>query len=315
MLSGWQPLPLCSPLGAEASHTSGSTWRNGGPAPTALVRSGRCYASNSAASIYDPATEEPRPKPLLPSAQSGKASSSDQGAVEELLNIGLEYSPSWLKHISSLLLAIHGLLKRDVAIVAEGMQAARLTLDADGIEAPSFEAPIANNDAAAETSAGNHVFSPALPWCIVPPDFRALVRQGAVASGEVGFLVLQSSDFGEAWDRVERGLVIITTMVRRCVDAIREIPSNGAEASAAGPFSAMSHGVPMLWLFLNEFAMVLIPVVLWCTTTMPKGSGKKAKEGQEALHTARVATKNFLAHSRQHSQISRAILVELQILQ
>merc|ERR1711879_185759 len=42
-------------------------------------------------------------------------------------------------------------------------------------------------------------------------------------------------------------------------------------------------------------AALSISVALWCSTAIPKTSGKKVKEGQEHLHAARVALRSLFS--------------------
>jgi len=77
--------------------------------------------------------------------------------------------------------------------------------------------------------------------------------------------------------------------------------SSGKAAGASAcpttpPFATGSYGVPCCWAVLHHCCTVLLPVALWCCSALPKaGSGKKAKEGQEALHATRVGLRNLFS--------------------
>merc|ERR1711992_483827 len=99
--------------------------------------------------------------------------------------------------------------------MASAVQSSRDSLKVDGIEPVEFE-PSAG-DAASGTASSNLDNAScrlALPWCTVPPDFAALVRQSALASVSAGHLVLQALSSGGAWDTAERSLVALATMVK-----------------------------------------------------------------------------------------------------
>jgi len=299
MLSGWHPLPHCSPLGVETSHASCDSWRDKRPVPTALALSGRCPSSTSSAVIWEHQTPTPTPTPLLQNAASSASSISQSNgfvhsAVEDLLSFGLERSSAQLRCMSSLVIAVQALLQKDDIGMAKAVQAARDALEAEGIAGLETSCEVAKeNSTATSVASAEDACRLALPWCRVPPAFAALVRRCAFAVVQTASSALQSLASGEAWDLTERGLLTTVALLRSCAEFVKE-EVTGESIAAVKSLLPMGHGMQMLWMLANECLVVLIPVAVWCAT-LPKGSGKKAKdEGREALHATRVAIKALL---------------------
>merc|ERR1712113_1362422 len=76
-------------------------------------------------------------------------------------------------------------------------------------------------------------------------------------------------------------------MVKSCTEVILEDKCSGdGESDSAGrSLLPMRHGMSMIWMFLNECLMVMIPVILWCTT-IPKSSGKATRVAIKSLIAA-----------------------------
>mmetsp|Transcript_54650 Transcript_54650/g.153756 ORF Transcript_54650/g.153756 Transcript_54650/m.153756 type:complete len:1083 (-) Transcript_54650:85-3333(-) len=288
LLNGFNPLPLCSPLGT--SQYTPTSWRGGAAVPTTLVQGARSGTVISAGLMWGGAEQ-------VEDSCSAHAPAAEQppnpSAVEVLLTRGLQRTPAQLRLSSSLVQVLSALLQRDRADedrLAEALTAAQEAAASDGI-GPILD--VGAGGLVARELAKELDANLAACWSAAPARFTALAWRCALTACEAAQAVLHCIASKEVWQAGCTRFTDISVLVRELVDSIRELGRGddaGSNPSSCRPFMIGHHGVPWLWAFLNCSTTVLIPVVLWCCQTLPKaGSGKKAKTGQEDLHAARVA--------------------------
>ncbi|CAE8587306.1 unnamed protein product, partial [Polarella glacialis] len=233
----------------------------------------------------------------------------EQGAAEELLHQGLEGSPSSQLRLSASILGVLALLHHDGPSedsIEQFLQKGREVLQ--GIPGTTAEPSLVVSSARgllSEDLAG----AVSASWSSAPAHFRALCWSSALMACETAALVLRCCSGREAWEQVTQRLDGLSSIAKGFIECIREEgaaaafapPPRGSpadsEVPASGPRSlCIGHfGIPWLWSFLTGCTTALLPVALWCCTSLPKaGSGKKVKDGHEALHSSRVALKNLL---------------------
>jgi len=135
------------------------------------------------------------------------------------------------------------------------------------------------------------------PWSPVLDRVTAVSWRCALAGCEAAHLVMRCMAGSEAWDKAEELFNALIKTVKCLADYIRKGSSEqSGDAVSCTPFALGQRGVPQLWAFLRICVTLLIPVLLWCCSSLPKAGAKsKQKEGQEALHNTRVALRNLLA--------------------
>jgi len=145
-----------------------------------------------------------------------------------------------------------------------------------------------------------------MPWLREREGFEDRAWHCAFLACEAALEVLRSCASG-VWEPVELRFATLSELFRDLVNDISgQCAHGGAGANGAdgadsaskapefrGTFQPLGQGVLGLAALLRSLA-VAIPALLWCCTGLPKGA-KKAKEGQEALHSARVALRGLLS--------------------
>jgi len=114
---------------------------------------------------------------------------------------------------------------------------------------------------------------------------------------ESGQVVLDCLEGKQKWEQFEQRTRMMIDLLALCMEPLKwamEGTCASAAPAAAHPFSAIDHGLPMIWEIISGPIAVLVPVVMWCCNTLPKVSGKKAKEGQEGLLAARQGLRSLL---------------------
>lgn len=186
--------------------------------------------------------------------------SAEVGALEELLSRGVERTPALLQLSASVLAALGALLQKD------------------GQDEKSLEKVLGiAREALAVADTSKAADSSLEAW------------RGGLLALEVALAVARCAASGQGWEGVEKQISELAALLCSSVEWARE--------GGAGPTGALAlgrPGVPRLWAFVGVTSAVAVPAALWCTSTIPKTSGKKVKEGQEALHASRVALKALL---------------------
>mmetsp|Transcript_16174 Transcript_16174/g.50500 ORF Transcript_16174/g.50500 Transcript_16174/m.50500 type:complete len:1049 (-) Transcript_16174:38-3184(-) len=276
VLSSLHPLPLSAPTGGTmAAPTSRATW------PTTLVQGGRSPAVSSSAMVW----------------RAGEAAAperqADVSALEEVLGRsgGVAASP---RHLAALLEGLCALLREGACeerLVA-ALSTAREALQAAGGDsaAESRGVAAALADMAAERDGpGNGATGLWSSWAV---RFAIHASSGALEAMEAALQVVRCIAAKEPWDRAEAKLARLA----EAAEALLRFAGAAAEDLGRSPFALGGCGARCVWALLHRCLPVLIPASLWCCTAMPKaGSGKKAKEGQEALHASRVGLRNLLS--------------------
>lgn len=304
VLSSLHPLPLATPIGEASSQSSRS--RSKAVWPTTLVQATRSAAVNSSALVWNVGPEADKANGPAPDHQA------EPSAIEELLG-RTGGATARLRLSASVLEALLAILQGEGAReerLAASLLAAREALEATGGGSSSSSteggASIAAAMAglAAKNSAGQG------PWSPVPAGYAVQASASALEACEVAQLVLQCASAKEPWEKAEAKLTSLIEAVKALVGFAHGVPLNAAQEGAEDGstekeeqsaisgqvFALGGHGVPCIWAFLQHSTSVLIPVALWCCTALPKaGSGKKAKEGQEALHATRIGLRNLLS--------------------
>jgi len=275
-LQGLHPLPLCSPAQAGALRRGTANM----PAPTLTTATTLRRTVNSSCISWD-SSHAAR---ALPDA----ARREDLSAIEELITRSVEHSPARLKITAALLSAAGILLQQSgppPATFAEALAAADDALGAlGGGEGPTDAKAVL---IAAGAPPGS---------CAWPTVCWRCAREVC----EVGRLAGRCMSAEETWERLEERLRVVSAVLGGIAAAIRGGGASGGaageasgEGAAAGAFVPGGRGAPLLWAFLHGPAAVVVAVVLWCCTNLPKG-GKKGKEGQEALQASRQALRALL---------------------
>jgi len=285
LLNGLHPLPPCSPLDAEM-YSPGS-WHDGFVVPTTLLKNCARRIASSVAQIWDRQVSKESTRSMRASRKEFKLS-----AVEKLLTQGVDEAPYDLKLSASLLQCVCALFQRDEAIEDQFLKAlasAEEVLLVDGANAASITATAASTITNLQEGASRNQSTETL--ANTPRGFRKLCIKCAYASCVLVRFIMTSMSGKVTWDPPEKQLAVVCSMVHGLVECIR----NSATSAPEGPFGLSLPGVPMLWAFLQDCILVVIPIVLWCCSTLPKaGSGKKTKEGQECLHASRNRLKSLL---------------------
>jgi len=278
VLSGLHPLPFCTPLG-DVRHNA-CVWLDGSAPPTTLVRSVKPVSINSSALFWED-----------PPAGTAEASGSvdELSALEELIARRSTNSSSHVKLTASLVEALSALLQRD------GSKEERL---ASALRS-------ANEAASAFTMTQPSCGAATLTlWSLGPDHFLAHAQRCTLTACEAANAMVLCIAAKERWEEAERLLSLAATSAKELLVRCRSSSSTSSDkegnASAAAEmvtgiaFGLGCCGIPWLWALLHDLLPILIPVVLWCCSSLPKAGGKKAKEGQEALHATRVALKGLL---------------------
>merc|ERR1719362_1907467 len=274
VLSGLHPLPFCTPLG-DACHDA-RAWREGGTPPTTLVRSAKPVATNPSALLW----ESPPARTARISGSSGELSALEELIARRSANI----SPRG-KLTASLVEALTALLQR------EGSKEERLA-----------EALRSANEAASACTVAQPLCGTAAIslWSAAPHQFMALAQRCSLIVCKAASAIVRCMSAKERWEEAERLLSSAAVSAKELLVQCRSRSSTSSDKGEAeeivpgSMFGLGCCGIPWLWAVLHDFFPIVIPVVLWCCSSLPKSGGKKAKEGQEALHATRVAVKALL---------------------
>jgi len=245
-----------------------------------LVRSAKPVAINSSALFWED----------LPAGLAGASGSSGElSALEELIARRSTNISSHVKLTASLVEALSALLQRDGSKeerLAEALRSANEAASACTTTQPSC---------GAETSS---------LWSPGPNQFVALAQRCTLTACEAASAVVHCMSAKERWEEAERLLSSTAKSAKELLARCRSSSSTSSDKEGnAGvavemvpgiTFGLGCCGIPWLWALLHDLLPILIPVVLWCCSSLPKAGGKKAKEGQEALHATRVALKGLL---------------------
>eukprot|EP00928_Gymnodinium_smaydae_P010377 TRINITY_DN13902_c0_g2_i1.p1 TRINITY_DN13902_c0_g2~~TRINITY_DN13902_c0_g2_i1.p1 ORF type:complete len:1068 (-),score=177.91 TRINITY_DN13902_c0_g2_i1:98-3301(-) len=265
ILSGVHVFPLRSPLTLEASSDPQARLPGAAIVPAALGRAKRQRPGISAAMAWN--EEDAR--------QDGGSSSSacpkfaNVGALEIALRRGLEQAPGQLKLSASMLSVLGALIQKDgpnAEKLAEFVDSAGKGLAAAGLD-PNSGSEQFNN---ASLSVRSRFIA-----------FRAC--EGTVK-------LLRCSAAADGWESMEKDFSNIADLISTIASQTLESP----KGTSGGTLRVGSRGTQELWALLASFAVV-VPVVVWYTTAIPKTSGKKVKESEKPLHAARVALRSLLA--------------------
>jgi len=141
-------------------------------------------------------------------------------------------------------------------------------------------------------------------WSPGPIQFMALAQRCTLKVCEAANSVVHCLSAKERWEEAERLLSSAAKLAKELLGRCRSSSSTSSDkegnAGAAAEtvpgitFGLGCCGIPWLWALLHDLLPILIPVVLWFCSSLPKAGGKKAKEGQEGLHATRVALKGLL---------------------
>eukprot|EP00927_Polykrikos_kofoidii_P067097 TRINITY_DN6261_c0_g1_i1.p1 TRINITY_DN6261_c0_g1~~TRINITY_DN6261_c0_g1_i1.p1 ORF type:complete len:1113 (+),score=203.32 TRINITY_DN6261_c0_g1_i1:84-3422(+) len=303
LLNGLHSLPLMSPLAVERSASGSSSGSSSAPTlwerdtdknlvtPSSILQASAPLSRDSSAVIWETTQ-------LNNTSDIGRASPasslSDVSAFEELLTRHAYHSAALVNVSTSLLSAMGALLRReaDEQRITEALDASKASLALMGVAVDdcgenvgtaATPAGVASATAAAGDDSKRGSSAVRSPW---GDQISTLAQSWGVAhrACEVARLVLRSVASGSDWEGPDRHLA---GLIKAATDL-----TSSVHAADLAPGST---GTSRLWPIVNCFTSVVIPVALWLTTAVPKTSGKKVKEGQEALHATRIALRGLLA--------------------
>eukprot|EP00930_Biecheleria_cincta_P050061 TRINITY_DN35243_c0_g1_i1.p1 TRINITY_DN35243_c0_g1~~TRINITY_DN35243_c0_g1_i1.p1 ORF type:complete len:1067 (-),score=254.97 TRINITY_DN35243_c0_g1_i1:13-3213(-) len=305
LLNGLQRLPSTTAAGGmlEVGKTAGEVRK---------LRSRPRSVSSFALAWHLP------PSPSSSAPRAPQLRRGEQGAADELLHGGLEGSPAAQLRFSSSLLQLLGALApaRNATgglpaeeTLAAPLEAARAALaelcSSSGSEVPSSCSNLPA--AAARLAAEESVCLSASCWSSVCAKFRCLACSLGLAAGEIPELLLRCVNGKEAWEKLAERLESLGACAQQLANSLAPSQASLDDGKAADgsfnppsrtecsrrPFAVGCFGLPWLSAFLSDSLAFLIPVLLWCMTSLPKAP-KKPKEGQEGLQTSRQALKTCL---------------------